>query len=259
MRRNFRLHRQAADHLATAALCISMALATNGPARAEGDDANRLSTLTVTATGRVSATPDLARITVGVQGLGPTAESAMQENTLRMQAVLDAMKQAGIGNRDMATSNLSLAPHYDYRNASEPRITGYQASNQMTVTVRKVESLGAVLDSIVRAGANTIVQVSFDLADKSQIQEEARIEAAKGARKKAEDYASAIGTEILGLISLSESGGGVPRPYPMADMRMNAMAESAPVPVAGGDLDVGISVTAVFELRRSLAPATAVK
>lgn len=208
--------------------------------------------LTITATGTASAAPDEARIIVGVEGTGYTAREAMAANTAQMQAVFEALSQFAIGDDHISTTGISLNPRYDHSQGAQPRIIGYHVSNQINVTVDEITLLGRVLDMIVAAGANNIRNVSFAIADTAELEAEARQAAAKLARKKAEDYAAALGTEIRGVVSISEAGGGH-YPQPMPEMMMMRAADSAgPVPVAARDVDIQASLSVVFEISGTL-------
>lgn len=206
--------------------------------------------MTISASGTVSAEPDQALITVGVEGVGRTADEAMRDNNTKMAAVVAAITGFGVADQDMATSGLSLNPRYDRRPESEPRIIGYQVSNRMTITVHDIDRIGEILDGIVSAGANTINSVMFDLSDKSALEREARIVAAQQARAKANDFADALGTEILGIINVSEQG--FSRPYMAMDMARSAEASVGEVPISARDVDVRVDVTVVFELSGSI-------
>src|SRR5690606_17546665 len=128
-----------------------------------------------------------------------------------------------------------------------PRIDGYQVSNSVTVKVRDLEQLGAILDRSVTVGANTINGIGFSVADPSSLLDEARRQAVRDARAKAELYAEAAGATLgeLETISGSQSVGG-PQPYAMA---MRADAQS--VPVAAGELSFSVSVNVAWEIRDS--------
>jgi len=152
------------------------------------------------------------------------------------------LASAGIEERDMQTSNLYLNPNWSGYDTGTPVISGYIASNMLTITVRDLDKLGAVLDSAVTDGANTLNGVTFGLADPAPVLDEARKEAVADARARAELLATAAGMKIGKIVSITESTVG-DYPYPMYDM-----AAAAPVPVAGGELGLSASVTIQYEL-----------
>lgn len=208
-------------------------------------------TLTLTAEGEVMREPDIAFIMSGVTTEADTASEAMALNRERMNGVMDALKQAGIGERNIQTSNFSLQPRYEYEkreNRSNRRIlVGYQVSNQVTAKVTDLDTLGATLDSLVEAGGNTFSGLRFALEDDSEARNEARRLAMLEALSRAEIYAETAGYEIGRIVTLNEyESQGAPRPQMMA--RSADMAESAPTPVSGGEVGYTVRVNATFEL-----------
>lgn len=219
------------------------------------------SVLTLTADGKSTVVPDIAQFSAGVTTQGKTAAAALAQNAARMNAVIAALKQAGIAERDIQTSNLSIGPIYTPQRPlpdgteQPPRITGYQASNQVSVRQRKVAELGRVIDTLVAAGASDISGPTFQIDQPDGAQDEARIAAMKKARARAELYARAAGLRVVRILTMAESGGWSP-PMPMMYGRAEAMmAKAAPSPVAAGELDVSASVTVTFELAPATGPA----
>lgn len=205
-------------------------------------------TLTLSAAGEVKATPDMASLSLGVQTTKATAGQAMAANAARMNQVIGALKSAGIAPRDLQTSSIGLTPQMVYEQDKPPRLTGYQASNQLTVTVRDLSRLGGVVDAVAAAGATDIGQISFGLADPAPAESAARLAAVKALNDKAALYARATGYRISRLQSLTEGEPETngPRPMPMMAMRVAA----APTPVETGEQTVHIDITGVFELMR---------
>jgi uncharacterized protein len=201
-------------------------------------------TISLNGHGSVDRAPDLATISVGVLVDGETAASAMSQQAQRMNAVFAAVKGAGVADRDMQTGSLSLNPIYDYNQPNNrPRLTGYNANNQITITVRKLDNLGRTLDAVVKAGGNTINGVSFGISN----QKEARVKAVQDAMSRAELYARAAGYKVKRIISITENEHFSPPPMPMM-ARMADVAMEAPTPVAGGEVSLATSVNVYFEL-----------
>jgi uncharacterized protein YggE len=210
-------------------------------------------TISIEGRGEVMATPDMAQINSGVTTQGATAREALDANTAAMADLIAELKAAGIEPRDIQTSGFSVNPNYVYTDERDangyslpPKINGYQVSNTVTVTVRKLDTLGSILDKSVTVGANTINGVSFSVADPSELYDEARKAAFADARARAELYATAAGSTLEGILSISEGQTfNDPQPYPMyrADM-----AASAPVPVQAGELAFAINVNVQWEL-----------
>lgn len=239
--------------LLTALLPIALCTALTMPALAQ--DFSEPGTISIEGRGEVIAAPDTAFVTSGVTTQGATAREALDANTAAMNELIQTLKDAGIEPRDIQTSGFSVNPNYVYSDARDangyqlpPKINGYQVYNTVNVRVRKLDTLGAVLDKAVNVGANTINGVTFSVADTSDLLDEARKQAFADARKKAELYAATAGVELGDLRLISESQGyGAPQPYAAADMRY-ARAESAPVPVEGGELTYSINVSVTWAL-----------
>jgi uncharacterized protein YggE len=211
-------------------------------------------TLSVTGTGIVSATPDMATVTSGVTTQGPTAGEALAANSKAMADLLAALTAAGIADKDVQTSNFSVNPNYIYSDLRDangytlpPRIDGYVVFNTVNVTIRDLTQLGAVLDKQVTVGANTINGISFGVNDPSALLDEARKHAFEDAKRKAELYATAAGEELGPLVSITEMQGySSPQPYLMK--AMSAAADAAPVPVAAGSLDFQVDVNVIWNV-----------
>lgn len=203
-------------------------------------------TISLSGNGTVDREPDIATVNVGVEIEAETAAQAMEQQAERMNAVFDAVRAAGVANRDMQTSSLSLNPVYDYnRPDNRPRLRGYSASNQITILVRDLDNLGASLDAIVRAGSNQINSVQFGVDDPTEATDEARVAAIADARRKADLYAEAAGYRVARIVTISEGGGYSP-PMPMAARMVSA--EAAPTPIAQGEVSLTANVNVTFEL-----------
>ncbi len=206
-------------------------------------------TLSISAEGSVNREPDIAFLNAGVQTQAQTAQAAMSANSAAMNGVFDALAGADIDRRDMQTSNFSLQPQYDYSNRDngQPRLTGYQASNQLTVKVRDLDTLGETMDALVSAGGNTFSGLNFALEDDRAAKNAARDLAMKEAIARAELYAAASGYEVARVVTISESGGM--RPQPM-QMMAEARAMDRATPIASGEVGYSVTVNVVFELRK---------
>lgn len=206
-------------------------------------------TLNLSAFGETRIAPDIATITTGVVTTHGRAAEAMRLNRERMTAVVAALRAAGIAERDIQTSSLTLDAQYVYPENQQRRLTGYQASNLVTITVRDLPRLGATVDAVVSSGANEINGIAFDIANPQAAEDAARRAAVKALEAKAALYAGATGHRVSRLVSLSESGGYTPAPpRPMVMMRMQA--EAASTPVQPGELRVRVDVQAVYELAK---------
>ncbi len=201
--------------------------------------------ITMGGHGEVRATPDTAMLSAGVTTEGATAAAALSANNSRMQTVIAAIKKLGVPDKDIRTSNFSVSPQYANANNQAPRITGYQASNQVDVRLEDVNKLGTALDALVTAGANQMHGVSFLIRNDTDLLSQARTAAVAEARAKAEIYAKAAGVSLGSILSISEEGVAAPRPlYAAAPM---AMAKA--VPVAMGEQSVTADVTIIWEIK----------
>lgn len=204
--------------------------------------------LTVSAEGLSEGRPDMATINLGVTTEGQSAQAALQENARRMQALTQALRRAGIAERDIQTSNVSVYPQQQYREGQTPLITGYQANNSVTAKVRNIDNTGRIIDAAVNAGGNTVNGVSFSYQDPDAQLDAARRDAVAEARRRAELYASALGMRVHRIVAVQEGGGYAPPvPMPMA-ARMEA-ADGASTPISPGQIETRVSVGVTFELR----------
>jgi uncharacterized protein YggE len=206
-------------------------------------------TLNLSAYGDVMAEPDMATITLGVQTEAPSAAQALAANAEQMTRVLAALKRSGLADRDIRTSQLNVSPKYVYEQNQPPRLTGYDASNQVSVIARDLKRLGPTVDAAVSAGATNVNSISFGFVDPQPAQDAARLAAVKALQAKADLYAHAVGHPILRLVSLTEGASfSPPQPYEMAMTASKRMA--APTPVSPGEMQVRIQVSGVYELAR---------
>lgn len=204
--------------------------------------------LSVSAEGSSEAAPDMGTISLGVTTDGSTAQAALTANSQRMNALMQALRRAGVAERDIQTSNVSVNPQYAYEEGRPPRVTGYQASNTVTAKVRNLPNLGRVIDAAVTAGGNTVNGISFSHQDPEAQLDAARRDAVTAARHRAELYAQAFGLRVHRVIAISEGGGYSP-PIPIM-VTASRMAEAAPPPpIAPGEIETRVSISVTYELR----------
>jgi uncharacterized protein len=203
--------------------------------------------LDISATGEVSRVPDIANISAGVMTRSASATAAIADNAVRMERVRAALKRAGIADRDIQTSNISLNPEYRYQDNQPPQLTGYTASNQVNVRFRDIRNTGRILDALVAQGANQINGPSLTIDKPEAALDEARVKAIAAGRARAELYARALGMRIVRLLSVSEGGGySVPPPMPMV---MRAQADAASTKIDPGEQQLQVTVAMSFELQ----------
>jgi hypothetical protein len=229
--------------------CAGAAFAQDETPVAQAEEGKVTRTLTVTGSGKVYLTPDIAYITIGVRTEGENAAETVASNNQQAQKVIETLVGQGISEKDIQTTNFSIYPQQEYDAEGKP--TGkikYIVDNSVFVTVRDIAKVGSALDAVVKAGANTISGIQFDVADKTAALSEARKAAVNDAKAKAEELAAAAGVEVGAVQTISEftSGG----PQPMYDVRASvAMAEAASVPVQPGQMLLTVEVNIVFEIR----------
>jgi uncharacterized protein YggE len=204
-------------------------------------------TITMTGEGRAPAAPDMATISLGVVSEADTARAAMDAASASVAALLASLSSAGIEERDVQTSALQLNPVWNHSSSSisGPEITGFSASNTVTVRVRALDALGGVLDGVLDAGANTFNGLQFGLQDPEHATDAARAAAVADARRKAELVAAAAGVALGPILSIAEAGAEMP-PQPM--FRMEASMAADAVPVAPGELTLIERVTVVWQI-----------
>ncbi len=232
--------------LAAAALSVPAAAAAQSTAVVQPISGTRLD---VAATGEVTRVPDVAVISTGVVTRAATATAAIQQNANRMQRVRAALKRAGIEDKDIQTSSISLNPEYNYQQNKPPVLTGYTASNQVSVRFRDIGDTGKILDALVAEGANQISGPNLTIDKPEQALDEARLKAIANGRARADLYARALGMRVVRLLSVSESGAQpVPPPMPMY-ARAEAMSADASTKIDPGEQKVQVSVSMSFELQ----------
>jgi uncharacterized protein len=212
-------------------------------------------TIAVTGEGEAAVAPDMAIVTLTVLRDGETAREALDESNAAMDEVLAAMREEGVAERDLQTSGFGINPRYVYPDGDgeprEPRIAGYEVSNTLTVRLRDLDRLGAVLDSSVTLGVNQGGNIVFTNDDPTETLAEARRDAVADARARAETLSEAAGVSLGRVLRIDETTRR-PEPIPMARMEMaRAMAADAAVPVAAGENTYRISVTISWELEEA--------
>jgi uncharacterized protein YggE len=204
-------------------------------------------TVSETGTGTVTLAPDTASVVVGVNIIEATLSEAQAKATTQMTAVIDALKAAGIAEKDIQTVNYSVNIIQDYDQYGNPAtIRGFQVSNQVNVTVRDLDQLGSILDAVVAQGANAIYGITFYVADPSSAATQARTLAVQDAKQKADELAAAAGLLVGRVVSISETYS--PGPSPVAYGR-EAADMAAAVPIQTGTTAVSVSVQVVYELQ----------
>lgn len=203
--------------------------------------------ITVEGSGSVSVRPDTAEVGAGVVTRAATAAPALAENSATMDKVLAAAKSLGIADRDIRTTGVSVIPQRRpvKSDTSMPEIAGYEVSNQVLIKVRDMALLGRLLDTLVGQGANLLGGIAFSVSDPAPLLDQARQKAMADARHRADVLAAAAGVQVGRLISVRESGPGVPRFAEAPRM----MAAAGAVPVAPGEQELHVSVAVSYAIK----------
>ena len=205
-------------------------------------------TFAVSGEGRVTMIPDIAVTSIGVTAQGNSVSKVQSEINAKINAVTAAIKRTGVDAKDIKTSYYGISPMYDYANGGQ-RITGYQANTNLSVKIRKIDDVNAVIDAATTQGANEIGGVSFDVDDKTKAENQARQLAVEDAKSKAESAAKAAGFRLGRVINYSEGGGSMPRPVMYDAAKSVPIAGGgAPTQVEPGSSDITVTVSLSYEI-----------
>ena len=209
-----------------------------------------LRTINVTGVGYANLVPDIAYIYVGVHTEKPSAAAAVDENNAQTQKMIEALKNFGIAAKDIRTTNFSIWPQdkYDPMTGTPTGEKTYVVDNTVYVTVRDLDKLGDLLDTLVAAGANTVNSIQFDVADKSEALKTARAEAVKDAAEQAKELTDAASVKLGDVQSI---GFYDSQPYPVYDGKGGgggAVMEAA-VPIQPGQLTFTVNVSVTYEIK----------
>lgn len=224
------------------------------PSAATADDKPVPPRIQISGEGEVHAAPDMAILDLTVLREADTARAALSANNAAMKEVLQAMKDAGIAERDLQTSGVGIRPRYRHPSKDnsfrEPKIVGYTVTNSLTVRVRDLKSVGDVLDKSVTLGVNQGGNLRFVNDDTGVVMKEARKRAVADALDKAKTLAEAAGIRLGHIIEMSEQSS---RPRPVLNARQ-AMVAAAPaaeaVPLAAGENSYHTTVRMVFAIEQ---------
>ena len=210
---------------------------------------DEMNSITVVGEGKVDVKPDTASLAVGVQAMAATASEALRQANTSASALIAALHAAAIDNDDIATSGLSISARY---NSDGTSIVGYQALNNLTVTVRDIERTGALIDAAAAAAGDSITVggVSFYVDDTSALIGTARAAAIADARLRADQYAAAAGATVGEVLQIREGSIDIPIPRPLGGA-MFAQKAFAATPIQSGMQEQTVTVTVVYQLQPS--------
>jgi uncharacterized protein YggE len=218
-------------------LMLVAAAAASAPLAAIADEDTPQRVLSLSATGTVTAKPDMATVSIGAKTTAPTAAKALVANEAIMARLFKGLKARGIDEKDIRTSEFAVSPRYKHQHNMAPVLTGYEVSNSLAVVMRKLDDLGRVLDEMVKLGANEINQVQFGFSNSDELKDKARRAAVKIAQARARLYAEAAGVSLGPVLSISEGGFQGPPRDPRVYARAVAVSPDS-VTIASGQQEV---------------------
>lgn len=220
------------------------ALSRPAPAQAQSGIAG-LRQITVVGNGEVRVTPDMATVQIGVETTAPTTQEALDQNSAQARAIIDQLTQLGLEEKDLQTSGFNIYATY----ADDGRtVTGYTVSNSVSATIRDLAQAGALLDSVVAAGANRVYGISFGISDPKAAQAQARDAALADAQARAAQLATSSGGQIGAVLVISESIGASPV-IPMPAMMDRAESMGGAAPIQAGEQLISAALQVTYELR----------
>ena len=212
-------------------------------------------TISIQGTGIVTSAPDIAYINLGVNSSAQTARVALDKNNKAMNNIINAIKKIEVENKDIQTSNFSINPRYNRVQNQEglPEIIGYEVFNNLNITIRNLDELGAILDKVVTLGSNRINNIQFAIANPQPLEDQARALAAKDAKRRAEIYAATLGFNLGKIIEITE---GRARNQPIIQAKLERgtmmMDASAPnsAPIEAGEQAITSNVTVIWNIEQ---------
>jgi uncharacterized protein YggE len=232
-----------------AILAGALLLSACGPSTIGANSAPPQRLLSVTGSGTVSLTPDVAYINIGVHTEMATASEAVSSNNAQTQKVIDALQKAGVEAKDIRTTNFSIYPNVQYDPQTSQKLgTTYVVDNTVYVTSHDIAKLGSLLDATVSAGANSVNSIQFDVADKTAAIKQARDAAVKDARTQADELATAAGIS-LGPIQSVEFYNSIPTPAVNGIGKGGGGAVEAAVPIQSGQLMLTVTVNMSYLIK----------
>jgi len=229
-------------------LVFALILSACGPATINQAAPENVRTLNVNGLGQVNLTPDIAYIYIGVHTENATASEAVDANKGQTTAVIDALKKAGVAEKDIRTTNFSIYLSQQYSPDGTVAGSVYMVDNSVYITVRDLDGLGDLLDSVISAGANNINSIQFDVADKTEAVKEARTKAMEDAKVQAQELADAAGVS-LGNIQTINFYDNSPSPISGGKGGGGVLAADASVPIQPGQLTISVNVSLTYSIK----------
>ncbi|HLC89792.1 MAG TPA: SIMPL domain-containing protein [Patescibacteria group bacterium] len=215
-----------------------------------GRESQQTYTITIDGEGKVTAIPDIAQISLGIQTDKSTVAQAQQENTDKMNKIIDELKKMGIEAKDIKTTNYSIYPRYDWTSGTQI-LRGYAVSQNVTVKIRDLEKVGAIVDRAGNLGANEVGGLNFTIDEPEKLRQDAREIALGNAKEKAEALAKVAGVKLGKLVSFSENGVTPPpiyRDYALKSLEAGASDQAVAPSVEPGSQEIIVNVMVTYEV-----------
>jgi len=236
-------------YLAFAVLALALVLSACSPTPINQAAPENIRTLNVNGVGQAYLTPDIAYIYIGVHTEGASASEAVNSNKSQTSAVIEALKNSGVDEKDIRTTNFSIYPSQQYGPDNQVSGTTYMVDNSVYIVVRDLDGLGTLLDDAISAGANSINSIQFDVADKTEAVKEARAKAVEDAKKQAGELADAAGVSLGDIQNISFYDNS---PYPFYEGKGGGGGvayEAAAVPIQPGQLTISVTVNINYMIK----------
>ena len=204
--------------------------------------------ITVNGTGRVFLTPNVSYVTIGVKSQAEEVSTALSENNNKSEKVSQALIDLGIEVKDIQTTAFNVYPQDIYSNTGERTGQVYVVENSVFVTIRDLAKLGETLDTVVKAGANNIYGIQFDVRDKQAAVTQARKQAVESAKAQAQELADAAGVKLGKLQIISSYYNNYPQPVYEAKAMGGMAMDSASTPIAAGQLVISVDVSLTYDI-----------
>ena len=229
-------------------LILSLLLVSCSPAVVTPTETEEYGEMSVSGSGKVYLTPDVAYINIGVQSESENVAEALNMNNEQAQAVANALIGLGVAQEDIQTTAFNVYPQMQYSPMGEEMGTKYMVDNTVYITVHDLQNLGTLLDTVVRSGANSINGISFDVTDKQSAISEARELAIQNAKSQAEELAAASGVEIVRIKYLSAYTNNTP--YTVAEAKVyDSIGAGGNVPVSAGQLIISVDASITYAIK----------
>ncbi len=206
--------------------------------------------ISVSGQGRITAVPDIALLTLGVEVTAPTVAAARAAAAGAMKAVRASLDANAIRSDDIKTLTFNIQPQYHYRREEKPEISGYTVSNRVSVKVRDLDRVSEVLDDAAETGGDAvrISSIAFTVDEPERYEDDAREAAVEDARRRAEQLAALAGVRLGKVLSISESGASIPLMARSVERVMLAAADAPPTPISPGETEIALSVFVVYAI-----------